>query len=468
MSRTPAIEIEGLWKLFRLEGPGQIARNLEQKPAEASATPEEEEIRRGHAFWALRDINLTIERGETVGIIGRNGAGKSTLLKILSRVTAPTRGRARVRGNVASLLEVGTGFHQELSGRENISLNAIMLGMSQAEVNLRFDDIVDFSGIKDFLDVPVKHLSSGMRVRLGFSIAVQVDPEILIVDEVLAVGDAEFREKCTKRVSELVATANRTVLVVSHSMGELVNMCSRIVYLENGRIAADGAPEETIQRYISGIKRGVAADMIQTLPYQDFAPAWAAIQKGDLPVECIQPMVDANEVWHLDERTNRTGDGRVRFKSLEFMNAAGKSIRSVGVGEPITFKLEYNAAREVAGRDSGAVSIAICSEDGARVFGMPSRVVLNDGIELSESGSLFCRLPALPLLPGTYTLDVSCMCDNRLADKVRKAAVLSVAPTKFYDTGRFPNATNGRFLVRYQWSGGDAAGAIKKTVADLG
>ena len=184
-------------------------------------------------FWALKDVNFSVNQGDKIGIIGRNGAGKSTLLKILSRITEPTEGKVILRGRVASLLEVGTGFHSELTGRENIYLNGSILGMTKIEIDKKFDEIVDFAGVEQFLDTPVKRYSSGMRVRLGFSVAAHLEPEILLIDEVLAVGDAEFQKKCLGKMDE-IAKEGRTVLFISHNMGSIHHLCQRVLLLDNG------------------------------------------------------------------------------------------------------------------------------------------------------------------------------------------------------------------------------------------
>ncbi|MEP7236274.1 MAG: ABC transporter ATP-binding protein [Ferruginibacter sp.] len=200
-------------------------------------------------FWALKDINFEIKKGDAVGIIGRNGAGKSTLLKILSRITDPTTGRIELDGRVASLLEVGTGFHPELSGRENIFLNGAILGMSRSEIKSKFDEIVDFSGIEKFLDTPVKRYSSGMYVRLAFAVAAHLEPEILVVDEVLAVGDADFQKKCLGKMDDVAKKEGRTVLFVSHNMGAIESLCSTAILLENGKLKYTGDVKETIRNY---------------------------------------------------------------------------------------------------------------------------------------------------------------------------------------------------------------------------
>ncbi len=208
-------------------------------------------------IWALRDVSFTVKQGEVVGIIGRNGAGKSTLLKILSRITDPTGGRITLRGTVASLLEVGTGFHPELTGRENVLLNGALLGMARREIQSKFDEIVAFAEIDRFLDTPVKRYSSGMYVRLAFAVAAHVDPEILIVDEVLAVGDASFQKKCLGRMDD-VAKGGRTVLFVSHNMGAVQQLCSRAILLAEGRTVIDGPSEVVVADYMSqGLQRNV-------------------------------------------------------------------------------------------------------------------------------------------------------------------------------------------------------------------
>jgi lipopolysaccharide transport system ATP-binding protein len=214
-------------------------------------------------FWALQNINFEIKRGERVGIIGRNGAGKSTLLKILSRITEPTTGKVSIKGRVASLLEVGTGFHPELTGRENIFLNGAILGMSRSEIKKKFDEIVEFSGVEKFLDTPVKRYSSGMYVRLAFAIAAHLEPEILIVDEVLAVGDAEFQEKCIGKMNEVSSQDGRTILFVSHDLTAIEQLCTKTIYLKNKTIAEIGEANEVISRYIRDTKKiGESLDMV--------------------------------------------------------------------------------------------------------------------------------------------------------------------------------------------------------------
>jgi len=252
----PALRTVGLGKVYRIGGARGSYRTLRDTIAQAAKRPIERIRHPGAAthtsedLWALRDVSLEVEQGEAIGIIGRNGAGKSTLLKIVSRITEPTEGRVEIRGRVGSLLEVGTGFHAELTGRENIQLNGAILGMTRQEIRAKFDEIVEFSGVERFLDTPVKRYSSGMYVRLAFAVAAHLDPEVLIIDEVLAVGDFEFQKKCLGRMEE-VATAGRTVLFVSHNMTAIRALCTRCALLSAGRLTTVGDVDEVVNEYVA-------------------------------------------------------------------------------------------------------------------------------------------------------------------------------------------------------------------------
>src|ERR1700722_8857884 len=251
---NPAITIENLGKRYtvghrRANGDGlrHAIENAMRSPLTWLRSGQKQRLQQAD-FWALKDVSLQIKQGEVVGIIGRNGAGKSTLLKILSRITVPTEGRIRIDGRIASLLEVGTGFHQELTGRENIFLNGAILGMSRAEIRRKFDEIVAFSEVEEFLDTPVKRYSSGMYIRLAFAVAAHLEPEILIVDEVLAVGDTAFQKKCLGKMGSF-AQSGRTVLFVSHNMEAVRTLCQRAVWLKGGRLHKDGKADEILEDY---------------------------------------------------------------------------------------------------------------------------------------------------------------------------------------------------------------------------
>lgn len=258
--------------------------------------------RMGETIWALEDVSFTLRQGEALGIIGRNGAGKSTLLKILSRVTAPTSGEVKVRGRIASLLEVGTGFHPELTGRENIYLNGAILGMNRAEVARKFDEIVDFSGVEKFIDTPVKRYSSGMYVRLAFAVAAHLEPEILVVDEVLAVGDAEFQRKCLGKMSD-VAHAGRTVLFVSHNMPAILRLCSQAILLDRGRLT----------------RQGSAIDVTNAYLYDNEGPNGAMI-------------------WAVDEAP---GSAEVKLTGIRLVDVDGQNKSLIEIQNPMALEVEY-------------------------------------------------------------------------------------------------------------------------------
>ena len=260
-----------------------------------------------HKIWALRDVSFSVDDGDTLGLIGHNGAGKSTLLKILSRITKPTSGRASIRGRVGSLLEVGTGFHNELSGRENIYLNGAILGMKRAEINAKFDEIVAFSEIEEFLDTPVKHYSSGMYMRLAFSVAAHLDPEVLIVDEVLAVGDINFQRKCLRKMRE-VGESGRTVLFVSHDMAAITRICRRAVALSHGSIIGDGPSAEVVREYV--------------------ASSWGVRSERDFSGDAQPPQSEL-----------------VRLKRVRMIDEAGESLGRFDIRQKIGIEVNYEVLR---------------------------------------------------------------------------------------------------------------------------
>jgi len=276
----PAISIRGLWKEYQVGGMRPAGETLYDVLAGAlrrpfrSAGDAAEPCSTTEKFWALRDINVEVQPGEVVGVIGRNGAGKSTLLKVLSRITAPTRGHVEVRGRLASLLEVGTGFHPELSGRENVFLNGAILGMSRRDIARKFDEIIAFAEIEQFVDTPVKRYSSGMYVRLAFSVAAHLEADVMIVDEVLAVGDARFQKRCMQKMGD-VATAGRTVLFVSHNMAAVQRLCSRVAWLSEGRLEGLGPTAHFIEEYL---RQGMDAPASRTWNDSESAPGGSAVR----------------------------------------------------------------------------------------------------------------------------------------------------------------------------------------------
>jgi lipopolysaccharide transport system ATP-binding protein len=364
-------------------------------------------------LWALKDINFEVRSGEVVGIIGRNGAGKSTLLKILSRITEPTEGRMVIYGRVGSLLEVGTGFHPELSGRENIFLNGSILGMSRREIERKFDEIVAFAEIEQFIDTPVKRYSSGMYVRLAFAVAAHLEPEILVIDEVLAVGDAAFQKKCLGKMSD-VAKEGRTVLFVSHNTAALLNLCDRGILLEQGELVADDDIESVIQRYLGGLRTPVSLDLST---YQD-----------------------------------RQGRGRVRFTRLRFEDERRNPIEHGISGQPLVISLDYKSTDERP-LPSCRVSVVFCDSMGQVLFNCANELTIIDPVTLPPSGTIRCVIPRLPLSQNQYLLSLFLEVNREIQDWIINAIELEVIDGDFYGTGRvYPEGWRGKgVLVNHQW-----------------
>jgi lipopolysaccharide transport system ATP-binding protein len=318
-------------------------------------------------FWALKDVSFEVKRGEVLGIIGRNGAGKSTLLKILSRITEPTEGRVLLRGRVASLLEVGTGFHPELTGRENIYLNGAILGMTRAEIRRKFDEIVAFAEVEKFLDTPVKRYSSGMYVRLAFAVAAHLEPEILIVDEVLAVGDAEFQQKCLGKMDEVSRRQGRTVLFVSHNVGILGKLCSTAIWLDRGSICESGASQAVIREYLS--RGGLIVDRVVKLDH--------------LP----RPFLEGNEL---------------RLTSVEWLSEL-----PLRHGEEVKARIAFETRAPLA---NVAVGIGFCDLSGNRILTYDSDLQDGSRQKLTQPAvySVDLKIDELPLQPDTYGLEIGC------------------------------------------------------------
>ncbi|HEV7843463.1 MAG TPA: ABC transporter ATP-binding protein [Pyrinomonadaceae bacterium] len=329
----PVIKVESLSKRYCVAQRSSNRPTLREELVAALRAPlarlTRRSARENGLLWALKDVSFEVAPGEVVGLIGRNGAGKSTLLKILSRITEPSRGRARIHGRVGSLLEVGTGFHPELSGRENTYLNGAILGMKKAEIKRKFDEIVAFAEVEKFVDTPVKHYSSGMYLRLAFAVAAHLEPEILLVDEVLAVGDAAFQNKCLGKMSA-IAGEGRTVLFVSHNMPAIKNLCNRALLLDNGTIEREGDAVAVVQYYLQG-------------DYQSSKKVWA--------------------------REKRPGNDSIKLNMVRILDASGEEVSSVKLSEPLTVEIDY----EVVARGAYvAFSLILFDPDGHVLFGSVS------------------------------------------------------------------------------------------------
>ena len=366
-----AICVDNLGKRYRIGAREKRANTLRERLENLAASPfdyllrtlrgpSEEEI-----IWALKDVSFEVKHGEVLGIIGRNGAGKSTLLKILSRITEPTTGQAEVYGRIASLLEVGTGFHPELTGRENIYLNGAILGMTSAEIDSKFDEIVDFSGVEKFIDTPVKRYSSGMFVRLAFSVAAHLEPEILLVDEVLAVGDVEFQQKCLGKMQD-VTQQGRTVLFVSHNMASIKSLCNRAILLNSGQIVCDGDVEGAVDTYLTG-----ETDMSQT-----------GVIPDDIP---------------------RGGTGEALCRRVELLDSADRPISQLYLGQPFRVALTLEAIKDI---QDAVIEVGISTLDGIRITSSFSVDGEQPPATLRRGRYRVCLELNPVLLPRRYTLDV--------------------------------------------------------------
>ncbi len=367
-------------------------------------------------IWALRDVCFEVQPGEVVGFIGRNGAGKSTLLKVLSRIVYPTTGRALIRGRVGSLLEVGTGFHPELTGRENIYLNGAILGMRRGEIRRAFDEIVAFAEIEKFLETPVKRYSSGMYVRLAFAVAAHLDPELLLVDEVLAVGDLQFQKKCLGKMND-VTRSGRTILFVSHNMAAMQGLCSRGLVLDRGRITFDGDINAAVQRYLSALS-------------ENAGPAT------------------------LRDRTDREGTGELRFTAVHFRNEYGPT-ESFLTGQSFLAELEYEAPRPLC---NVTLFVPVYTQLGQSVFAAWTRVVGQDFASLPARGRIILEVPRLPLREGRHRLDLFCKVNRVLADHVREAASFTVVDGDYFGTGNRAPEGWGLVMVDHRFRFAPAEG----------
>ncbi len=366
-------------------------------------------------LWALRDVSFEVNEGDVIGIIGRNGSGKSTLLKILSRITAPTEGRVYLKGRVACLLEVGTGFHQELTGRDNIYLNGSILGMTRPEITRKFDEIVDFAGVEKFIDTPVKRYSSGMVVRLAFAVAANLEPEILIIDEVLAVGDAAFQKKCLGKMSA-VAREGRTILFVSHHAAAVENLCTRGIVLESGQVKFTGTQTEAIAHYVG----------------------------------CF-----TQHAGSLRERPDRTARTALQVNSIEFRDLQGRPVTTAQAGQDLDIFFHFeNTAPEIP-RPTLFVTFYVKSDLDVPIF-TQSNLITGQSFDalLPEKGAFVCCVKNLPLPSSIYRLDYvlrSAPLGGVTLDGMDSAVELTVEGGDFFGSGQLPGVHSGVALVAADW-----------------
>ena len=414
----PAILVENLGKRYQIGLREEASRTLRETLVDLAKAP----LRRmrslvgtgdeASTFWAIRNLSFEVLQGDVLAVIGRNGAGKSTLLKLLSRISEPTEGRAVIRGRVASLLEVGTGFHSELTGRENVFLNGAILGMPRSEIVRKFDEIVAFSGVEKFLDTPIKRYSSGMKVRLAFAVASHLEPEILIIDEVLAVGDHEFQQRCLGKMQD-VAAAGRTVLFVSHNMAAVRRLCNKAIRLEGGRLIDSGPANEQVDAYVREVTHHAQSSDVKS-------------------------------------RLDRSGNGQVRITAVDLLSGAELApITTLGVGQPLTIAIEYESASDYMSpcvhigfkNDLGAAATYLCSQFTSELPGL-----------LPRQGRILCQLPEVTLALGEYTVDVCLQSGEDKCDHVLSTTELTMTEDSFYPTGLVPPASYGAFLSHQRWA----------------
>jgi lipopolysaccharide transport system ATP-binding protein len=362
------------------------------------------------AFWAVRHANFEVNRGEVLGLVGRNGAGKSTLLKVLSRITEPTEGRAVIRGRVASLLEVGTGFHPELTGRENIYLNGAILGMSKREIKAKFDEIVAFSEVEKFLDTPVKRYSSGMYVRLAFAVAAHLEPEVLIVDEVLAVGDQAFQKKCLGKMGDVVREG-RTVLFVSHNMDAVTNLCTHVVLCKNGLASERLTPDEGVRQYLALSNEG-----------------------SDIPLA---------EKPRTQQRPRKPV-----FTNLRIQTDSGHD-RVVATGGRVTFEIEVSDCSDIP---SATCGVALSNNRGQRVAFFHTLYHSGFWFGGTDKAWLTCTIPSLPLVPASYHVDLVMADDRGWIEKVDRADKIEVVFADVLGTGKIPSYHQGLVVLPCDWA----------------
>ncbi|WP_221409648.1 ABC transporter ATP-binding protein [Pseudochryseolinea flava] len=408
----PILEIQNIGKRFTIgheQGPYLSFRDKITDLFKASKSKKEN-------FWALDDVSFDVQPGEAVGIIGRNGAGKSTLLKVLSKITPPTRGRIISRGRMASLLEVGTGFHQELTGRENIFLNGSILGMRKKEIVSKFDEIVDFSGVEQFLDTPLKHYSSGMQLRLAFAVAAFLEPEILIIDEVLAVGDAEFQKKCMGKMNEVNKAEGRTILLVSHDMAAITNICSRAILLEKGNIKMQGSASDVVQQYLLQASKYTSSGIISA--------------------------------------ENASGTKAVKFTEIKLFqseNAEKRYVNSIATSGNVGF--EVTLENDLPHHVKTYIAITVFDNRGNKLFTLDN-LYTNQPLTLHTGRqTVVCVLQDLPLLPSHYFVNLWCSDGYETFHTVENAFKFEVEKSDVFQTGKIHNINqHGFFFVRNEWS----------------
>ncbi|PRZ44365.1 ABC-2 type transport system ATP-binding protein/lipopolysaccharide transport system ATP-binding protein [Antricoccus suffuscus] len=408
-ARESAIEIRDVSKRFKLFADRRT--NLKEMVTDRRRKDRSDE------FWALRDISLDIPRGKTFGLIGHNGSGKSTLLKLIAGIHRPTKGSVVAHGRVSAMLELGAGFHPELSGRENVYLNGSILGMTRKQIDRAMERIVDFSGLSEFIDTPVKIYSSGMYVRLGFAIAVNLDPEILIVDEVIAVGDEEFQRKCFDHLYDL-RRRGTTIVMVSHSLGLMAEICDEVAWIDSGRLRGVGPARKLTDEYLASVNIR-EAESAQGISHE--SPAYGSTE--------VDP--------------SRHGSGEVQVTDIEYLDAEGSSVAFLTSGQSCTLRVHYSASAEIS---SVALGLSFDHESGAHIADTNSGYDNGSSSLQAGRGHFDYRMDRLPLLPGAFTLSTLLSDKGHTYDSRERAFIMKV---------RAAESNLGSGLVRFEglWTG---------------
>lgn len=418
-----AVQVRNLGKAYRIGVSNDKEESMVKALAKSLAAPFRNykklrslrEIKSGDTstdvHWANRNINFDLYRGEVLGIIGKNGAGKSTLLKMLSRITEPTEGRIDLYGRVASLLEVGTGFNPDLTGKENIYLNGTILGLTRKEIDEQYDSIVEFSGIEKFIETPVKRYSSGMKVRLAFAVAAHLNPEILIIDEVLAVGDAEFQKKCLGKMQDIASGEGRTVLFVSHDMAAVRNLCTRALLLQNGTIVKEGDPTSVIDHYLRN----------------------------------TTTVGNVNNSLNFD---NRKGNGKFRVTNISFLDKHNHPVSVLETGMELNIEISYEAEEIMP---NPIVNVIIRNNIQNVLANFLSRDSFNGRMTIDKTGNILLHIPKLPLLPGRYSIDYNLKYDRILTDAAEGVLFFDVEKGDFFGTGKLNDSFKNGLLVEHNW-----------------
>ena len=391
---TPAIELTDVSKIYRRYGGRQFA-TLKSALLQRSIL---RDLQPNETFPALKDVSFTVPKGCTFGVMGRNGSGKSTALKLVAGITKPTTGAVAVRGRVSALIELGAGFHPEISGRENVFINGIMLGLTKREIQRRFDEIVEFAELKDFIDAPVKTYSSGMYMRLGFSVAIHVDPDVLLVDEVLAVGDEGFTHKCLDKFGEF-KRRGKTILLVTHSLGLVERFCDDAIWLDVGVKRGEGDPKRVVGAYVTDVERQEEQFLAASDAKAGHDAAAPVKMAADGPVHVGDTAADMTQVAE-----GRWGSGGVTISNVAFLGADGRATHVFHTGEPFTARFDVHADRPV---EDFVFGIGLFNADGVCVYGTNTDIEEYVGESLRGDAQVSLGIDALDLVEGTYKLDVA-------------------------------------------------------------